>query len=290
MALVLKDRVKETTQTSGTGTLALLGASQGFQAFSVVGEGNITYYTITDGINWEVGVGTYSVNSLSRDTVISSSQSGGKVNWGAGTRDVFCTLPANSASMAQGINNLATGQNSIALGGDNNTATSDYAAIVGGRYGKTRGIVGYYVTPASNAPLNVAVGNCQTGRLVLGGTTIDATPTRLCSDALAASVTNQMTVNDESIISVKIRCVGRDATDWRARAIGGVLRRDIGAASTVLTSFGESGQASSVGANSWVISIGPDTTLGCLGVTVTGAAGRTIKWVAVVDTLEVVNV
>ena len=96
MALVLKDRVKETTTTTGTGTLTLAGAVTGFQSFSVLGDGNTTYYTITDGTDWEVGIGTYtsSGTTLSRDTILESSNSGSAVNWGAGSKDVFLTYPA----------------------------------------------------------------------------------------------------------------------------------------------------------------------------------------------------
>lgn len=96
MALVVKDRVKETTTTTGTGTVTLAGAVSGFQSFSVIGNGNTTYYTITDGTNWEVGIGTYtsSGTTLSRDTVLESSNAGALVNFPAGTKDVFVTYPA----------------------------------------------------------------------------------------------------------------------------------------------------------------------------------------------------
>jgi hypothetical protein len=99
MALVVKDRVKETSTTTGTGTFALAGAATGFQSFSVIGDGNTTYYTITDGTNWEVGIGTYtsSGTTLSRDTILESSNSGNAVNWGAGIKDVFVTYPAERA-------------------------------------------------------------------------------------------------------------------------------------------------------------------------------------------------
>ncbi len=77
MALVVKDRVRETTTTTGTGTVTLGGAVSGFQSFSVIGNANTTYYTIVDAIagSWEVGIGTYtsSGTTLSRDTVLESS-------------------------------------------------------------------------------------------------------------------------------------------------------------------------------------------------------------------------
>lgn len=101
MALVIKDRVKETTASTGTGTITLDGADTGFQAFSVIGDGNTTYYTIADqsGPNWEVGIGTYTASgtTLSRDTVLASSNSGSLVNFGAGPKDVFVTYPGGKA-------------------------------------------------------------------------------------------------------------------------------------------------------------------------------------------------
>jgi len=104
MALVLKDRVKETTTTTGTGTYTLDGAAVGFQDFSVIGDGNTTYYACTDGIDWEVGIGTYtsSGTTLSRDTILESSNSGNAVNWGAGLRDVFVTYPAERSAYSEG--------------------------------------------------------------------------------------------------------------------------------------------------------------------------------------------
>ena len=101
MALVLKDRVKETTSTAGTGTVTLDGAVAGFQSFSAVGNGNATYYAIVDSASgdWEVGIGTYtsSGTTLSRTTVLSSSNSGSLVTFGAGTKDVFVTYPSERA-------------------------------------------------------------------------------------------------------------------------------------------------------------------------------------------------
>jgi hypothetical protein len=98
MALVVKDRVKVSTTTTGTGTLTLGTASPGFQSFSVIGDGNTTYYAIVDPAtgDFEVGIGifTSSGTTLSRDTVLESSNSGSAVNFGAGGKDVFVTYPA----------------------------------------------------------------------------------------------------------------------------------------------------------------------------------------------------
>jgi hypothetical protein len=100
MALVINDRVKETSSTIGTGTLDLLGASQDFEGFvSAIGNGNTTYYAITNtGTDeWEVGIGTVTdatPDTLSRDSVLSSSNSDALVDFTTGVKDVFCTVPA----------------------------------------------------------------------------------------------------------------------------------------------------------------------------------------------------
>ena len=100
MALVINDRVKETSTTTGTGTFNLAGAETGYESFvSGVGTGNTTYYAIelNSAGEWEVGIGTVtsgSPDTLSRDTIISSSNSDAAVTFSAGTKNVFCTLPA----------------------------------------------------------------------------------------------------------------------------------------------------------------------------------------------------
>jgi hypothetical protein len=131
MALVLADRVRETTTTAGTGTVTLAGAVTGFQSFSAVGDGNTTYYTIAgQGTSeWEVGIGTYtsSGTTLSRDSVLASSNSGNLVNFSAGTKDVFVTYPAGrSVSGGEGYiendaqidisSTINTGRNAISAG------------------------------------------------------------------------------------------------------------------------------------------------------------------------------
>ena len=102
MALVLNDRVKETSTTTGVGAMALGGAATGFETFAAgVGNSNTTYYAIwNQGTSeWEVGLGTLDGTSanLTRTTPISSSNSDAAVNFTSGTKDVFCTLPASKS-------------------------------------------------------------------------------------------------------------------------------------------------------------------------------------------------
>jgi len=111
MALVVKDRVRENSTTTGTGSLTLSGAVSGFQTFSsAIGNTNTTYYCIVNGAEWEVGLGTVSAGALARTTVLSSSNAGSLVAFTAGTKDVFCTYPSS-----KGIYTDASG-NAIALG------------------------------------------------------------------------------------------------------------------------------------------------------------------------------
>ena len=106
MAFVVNDRVKQTSTTTGTGTFSLTGTEVGFETFVTgIGNANSTFYAIAlDGTaEFEVGIGTVTdaaTDTLSRDTVISSSNSDSKVNFSAGTKTVFCTYPAKRAPSA----------------------------------------------------------------------------------------------------------------------------------------------------------------------------------------------
>ena len=135
MALVINDRVKETTTTTGTGAVALGGAVTGFETFSAgVGNSNTTYYSIAHQTanEWEVGLGTLDGDSsdLTRTTVISSSNSDSAVSFSAGTKDIFCTVPASKLVFEDGSNNVAlngaiTGATNITLTGELDAATLD---------------------------------------------------------------------------------------------------------------------------------------------------------------------
>jgi hypothetical protein len=122
MALVVADRVKETTTTTGTGTVTLLGASTGFQSFAVIGNANTTYYTIAGqtGSEWEVGVGTYSSSgtTLARTTVLSNSSATqpSALSFSAGTKDVFVTYPSERAVYTDAAGTSITPNTASVLG------------------------------------------------------------------------------------------------------------------------------------------------------------------------------
>jgi hypothetical protein len=112
MALVIKDRVKETTTTTGTGTLTLAGAFNGFDSFAEIGNGNTTYYSCTDGTDFEVGIGTYTASgtTLSRDTILESTgaTATADVN-GAVTASTSVAVDGNSGTIAVGMRVRGTG-------------------------------------------------------------------------------------------------------------------------------------------------------------------------------------
>ena len=120
MTLIVNDRVKETTTTTGTGTITFAGAVTGFETFAAgIGNSNTTYYCITlpGSAEFEVGLGTLSGDSstMARTSIISSSNSDSAVNFSAGTKDVFCTLPASKAIIKDANGALASTTMSGAL-------------------------------------------------------------------------------------------------------------------------------------------------------------------------------
>ena len=160
MAFVIADRVQETCAAPGTGTVSLLGAVTGFQTFlSGIGNNNSTYYCIADqgGANWEVGIGTYSStgSTLTRDTILSSSNGGSATNFSSGTQSVFCTYPSEKSV------NLDSSGNVSALG----TISSGtwHGTTIGTGYGGTGGTA----TPTAGT---VAYGNGTAYAFTAAGT------------------------------------------------------------------------------------------------------------------------
>ena len=133
MALVVKDRVRETSTSTGTGTITLNGAVTGFQSFTVIGNTNTTYYTIVDGATgaWEVGIGTYTSSGtlLSRDTILESSNAGSAVDFAAGIKDVFVTYPAERSVDSDTAQTLT---NKTLSSGTAITAGTINGAVIGG--------------------------------------------------------------------------------------------------------------------------------------------------------------
>ena len=202
MPLVVKDRVKVTSTTTGTGTFTLGAAATGFQDFSVIGDGNTTYYTIA-GVGtsqWEVGIGTYTASgtTLSRDTILESSNSGSAVDFSAGDKDVFVTYPAERSVYVEGTNivpatasrlgfaNLAQGSALSVLGVTGN-ATADNASIAAGTDHQVLRRSG---TTVGFGAVNLAQSAAITGTLPVanGGTGITAFGTGVAT-ALGQNVT-----------------------------------------------------------------------------------------------------
>ena len=153
MALIVKDRVLESSTSTGTGSFTLTGAQTGYQSFSAIGNGNTTYYTIQgknpDGTltgEWEVGTGTWSTgNTLARDTVLSNSLgTTAKIAFSAGDKDVFVTYPSDKALLGTTSAVASTGTGSVVL---NSNPIFDTDITVNGMYvGK-----GYWQTTGSSA-------------------------------------------------------------------------------------------------------------------------------------------
>jgi hypothetical protein len=135
MALVVYDRVQETTATTGTGTITLAGAVSGFQSFAVVGNGNTTYYTITSGTAWEVGIGTYTTvgTTLARTTILSNSLGTTVAISLTGTSTVFVTYPSEK-SVYQDSTNTAYAPQLAASNGltvNNKIVATSYTIPIG---------------------------------------------------------------------------------------------------------------------------------------------------------------
>jgi hypothetical protein len=151
MAVILKDRVKVTATTTGTGTITLGSAANGYQSFAAIGDGNETYYTIAlqSGSEWEVGLGTVTDTAgtftLSRDTVFESSNAGNLVDFSAGTKDVFVTYPAERAIFEEPTGNTLIDGGPITVVGTGVTGYTTFTAALGEYYGDVDNYAQLYV-------------------------------------------------------------------------------------------------------------------------------------------------
>lgn len=228
MALVLADRVRETSTTTGTGSVVLAGAYPGFQTFlAAIGNSNTTYYAISNlALNeWEVGLGTYtsSGNTLSRTTVLSSSNSGSLVNFSAGSKDVICTQPSQRAVYLDTAANTTvpgitisglTVSTALALNASKqivsvtNTGTGDNVLATSPTL----------VTPALGTPSSGVVTN------LTGTASININGTVGATTANTGAFTSVTASSDSTFSSTGALTISKGTTGQRPTAVSGMLR------------------------------------------------------------------
>ena len=196
MALVLNDRVKEITTTTGTGTLTLGGAVTGFETFaSGVGNSNTTYYAVTlpGTSEFEVGLGTLSSDSstIARSTIISSSNSDNAVDFSSGTKTIFCTIPASKSVFLDASGNATLGAD-LSVGDD---LTVNGGVIELRSNSGSVGQVKLYCEVSNNHAQTISPqphSQAATNTLTLpGGNTIGNSDATLVSDTGTQTLTNK---------------------------------------------------------------------------------------------------
>jgi hypothetical protein len=245
MALVLADRVRETTTSNGTSAVTLGGAYTGFQTFlDAIGNSNTTYYTISNVVTgeWEVGIGTYtsSGNTLSRDTVLSSSNAGSLVSFTTGTKDVFVTQPAERNVYVNGTDIVAENSANlkIAYGG---TGLTSYTA----------GDLPYFATGTALSKLGIGTSNqvlTSSGsapqwstNLSIGSLTASADSTFSSTGAvqISAGTTGERPTGAVGKIrwnSTLTQYEGYDGTNWTLLG-GAVISNDTSTSTNVYPTF-----------------------------------------------------
>jgi hypothetical protein len=197
MALILADRVQETTTTTGTGTITLAGAVSGYQSFAIIGNTNTTYYTLLSGTDWEVGIGTYSTTgpTLARTTILASSNAGAAITL-AGTSNVFATYPAERAVTTDGVQTLTN----KTMSGEQYSTTNTITAGTNAQSSLNLTSDLNIITTAANNPSGVTLPTAAAGRRVIvinrGANPVNVYPSPSASiDALALNAAISLPVN-----------------------------------------------------------------------------------------------
>jgi hypothetical protein len=244
MALIVKDRVQETSTTTGTGTFTLDGANSGFATFSsAVGNGNTTYYAIVGGTEWEVGIGTVGAGTLARTTLLASS-TGSVISFSAGIKNVFCTYPASKSVTIDDIQTLTNKTINLA----SNTLT---------------GTTAQFNTALSDGDFATLAGTETLTNKALNGTLGATTPSTIAATTISASGVS--TFSAGSAAAPAITTSGDTNT--------GIL---FPAADTI--AFSEGGvESMRIDANGNAL-IGTANAIGKLGVATASATGAPSVW------------
>jgi hypothetical protein len=294
MALIVKDRVQEITTTVGTGTLTLGGAVLGFQSFVAIGDGNTTYYAISDPVtgDWEVGIGTYtsSGTTLSRDTVLSSSTGASPVSFVAGTKNVFCTYPSERAIYLDSVGSYPVqstfdtlnATTAVLTAGTISTTPSAANDITNKTYVDTLVASGihFHQPVRVESPINLNATYNQPGGAGVGvGATLTnaGTQVALVIDGVTVSVNDRVLVYQQSTQTQNgiyvVTDVGSGATNW-------VLTRSSDADTYVINSANGLSEGSTVFVRAGVTGAGETYTCNTSGVITFGTTNITFAQIS----------
>lgn len=335
MACVYAPRVKETTETTGTGTYSLAGAASGFQSFVAgIGNTNTTCYCCTDGTNWEVGYGTLTAgtpNTLARTAILASSNSESAVSWSSGSKEIFCTFPYRMLRVIQGdisafgnftIDQDAPGLQSIKIGyglvcsgehsyvfGQDSNCIGGYSTLIGmNNYASTNGnilIGNNNVGSSSNAPaycfgegayvvtaLDPIIGYATSydwANKLLGRLQTAYAETTNATEA-GMSLTLAPALDTTATIAYQILLVARQTGgtsgsvgDSKAWKLDLLVKYSSGTPTRIGSTSASVIEADS-NASAWAFAVNFSETY---PLRITGAANKTIRWVATVSGIEV---